>query len=76
MQKKAFNSEMVRDTAKDKCVLQRQRRLQISRVKNISRVFELSGVVFRLVPLYDGLLVDLYDMTVAVIKLCKRELSQ
>ena len=33
-------------------VLQRQRRLQMSRVRNIGRVLELSGVAFRLVPPY------------------------
>ena len=38
-------------------VLQRQRRFQISRVKNIGRVFELSVVAFRLIPSYGGLLV-------------------
>ena len=38
-------------------VLRRQRRLQISRVKNIGGVFELSGVAFRLVPSYGGILV-------------------
>ena len=39
-------------------VLQRQRRLQIYRVKNIGRVFELSGVAFRLVSPYGRLLVE------------------
>ena len=38
-----------------------QRRLQISRVKNISTVFELSGVAFCLVLPYGGLLVKKYD---------------
>ena len=38
-------------------VLQRQRRLQIYRVKNIGRFFELSGVAFRL----GGLLVELFS---------------
>ena len=54
--KKAYNSEIVRDTAKI-IVLQRQRHLTIYRVRNIGRVFELSGVAFRLVPPYGGLLV-------------------
>ena len=57
MQKKAINSEIVRDRQKIS-VLQRHRRLQISRVKNIGRVFESSGVAFRLVPPYGGLLVS------------------
>ena len=39
-------------------VFQRQRRLQISRVKNVGKVFELSGV-FRLDPPYGGLLVGI-----------------
>ena len=47
---------MVQDTAKDKCTAA-SKRLQISRVKNICRVFELSRVAFRLVPPYGGLLV-------------------
>ena len=34
-----------------------KKRLQISRVENIGRVFELSGVAFRLVPPYGMLLV-------------------
>ena len=38
-------------------LMQCQRHLQISRVKNISNVFELTGVAFRLAPHYDGLLV-------------------
>ena len=38
-------------------VLHCQRRLQISRVKNIGNVFELSGEAFRLAPLYGGFLV-------------------
>ena len=42
-------------------VLQRQRRPQISRVKNIGRAFELSGVAFRLVPPYGGLCVELFS---------------
>ena len=37
--------------------MQCQRRLQISRVKNIANIFELSGVTFRLASPYDGLLV-------------------
>ena len=36
-----------------------QMRLQISRVKNIGNVFKLSGVEFRLVPPYGGILVFL-----------------
>ena len=48
---------MVRDMAKKISVLQRQRRLQIYRVKNIGKVFELSGLTIRLVPRYGGLLV-------------------
>ena len=39
-------------------VLQRQRRLRISRVKNIGSVLELSGVAFRILPPYGGLLVS------------------
>ena len=35
-------------------VLQPQRRLQVFRVKNIGRVFELRGVAFRRVPPYGG----------------------
>ena len=42
-------------------VLQRQGRLQIYRVKNIGRVFELSGVAFRPVPPYGWLLVELFS---------------
>ena len=39
-------------------LMQCQRRLQISRVKNIGSLFELSGVGFRLVvPSYGGLLI-------------------
>ena len=38
-------------------VLQRQRRLQISRMMNIGSAFELSGVALRLVPPYGVLLV-------------------
>ena len=38
-------------------ILQCQVRLQISRVKTIARVFDLSGVAFRLIPSYCGLLV-------------------
>ena len=60
MQKTAYNSEMVRDTAKDKCTATK-RRLQISPVRNVGRVFELSGVVFRLIPPYGGLLVTISD---------------
>ena len=37
--------------------MQFQRRFQIARVNNISSVFELSGVTFRLAPHYGGLLV-------------------
>ena len=37
--------------------VQFQRRLQISQVKNIGNVFELSSVAFRLAPAYGGLLV-------------------
>ena len=40
-------------------VLQRQRRLQISRVKNVGRVVELSGVAFCLAPPDDGLLIQI-----------------
>ena len=38
-------------------LMQRQRRLQFSRVKNIGNVFELSGMAFHLAPPYGGLLV-------------------
>ena len=38
-------------------LMQCQRRLQISRVKNIGNVFELSGVAFCPAPPYGGLLV-------------------
>ena len=38
-------------------LVQCQGRLQISRVKNIYNVFELSGVAFLLAPHYGGLLV-------------------
>ena len=40
-------------------VPRRQRRLEISRMKDIDSVFELSGVAFRPVPPYSGLLVSL-----------------
>ena len=49
MQGKAYNSEMVRNMAIDKCTpASKERRLQISRVMNLGSVFELSGVAFRL----------------------------
>ena len=53
MQKKAkaYNSEMVRDTAIDKCTV------ALKASSNFSTVFELSGVAFRIVPPYGGLLV-------------------
>ena len=38
-------------------LMQCQRHLQISRVKNIDSVVELSGVAFRLAPSYGGLLI-------------------
>ena len=40
-------------------LMQYQTRLQISHVKNIGNVFELSSVAFRLAPPYDGLLLQL-----------------
>ena len=39
--------------------MQCQRRPQISQVKNIDSVFELSSVAFRLAPRYGGLLVNI-----------------
>ena len=45
-------------------LMQCQRRLQISRVKNIGNVFELRGVAFRLAPPYGGLNVRIGDNAV------------
>ena len=41
-------------------LIQRQVHLQISRVRNIGNVFNLSGVVFRIGAPYGGLLVKIY----------------
>ena len=48
--------------------MQRQRRLKISRVKNIGSVLELSGVAFRLVQPIGGFLVR-YTMVTPEIRL-------
>ena len=42
-------------------LMQCQRRLQITRVKNIGNILEQSGVAFRLAPPYGGLLVELFS---------------
>ena len=45
-----------------------QRRRQISRVKNIDSVFQLSGVAFRLAPPYGGLLVGVWESLAAEVQ--------
>ena len=45
-------------------LMQRQKCLQIYRVKNIGSVFELSGAAFRLAPAYGGLLVEVIELMV------------
>ena len=49
---------------------QYQRRLHISRVKNIGNVFELSGVAFRPAAPYGGLLVTLNYTHVTIRPAC------
>ena len=44
-------------------IMECQRRVQISRLKNIGGVFELSGMAFRLAPAYGGLLVACFFVT-------------
>ena len=66
MQKKASNSEMVRDTAKDKCTTASNASSNFSSEEYRS-VFEISGVAFRLVSHYGGLLVLLSLVYVAAV---------
>ena len=56
MPRKAYNAEMVRDAAKDKYNAAFKASSNFSSEEYRS-VYELSGVAFRLVPPYGGLLV-------------------
>ena len=60
LQKKAYNSEKVRDTAKDKCTAANKGVFKFLEVNNIGSVFELSSMAFRVVPPYGRLLVELF----------------
>ena len=54
--------------------MQRQTRLQISRVKNVGNVFELSDVAFRLAPPYGGLLILQYCVLAILVLLPSTEI--